>query len=259
MRQSLIRLAPLVVFWGCLALAGCASAPKPEEKRKVSGEVFIASQGGQNYKLGSIEVVVFKLEDVQKMVADSRAEVESTRKGLEAQYLPIRERLDHLESRVQRAKEKLQSLEEPVRKAEADYRENHDLATAKAQAAAHDAQAQAKIELSQYELDLATYRVETYSTVATYDRFPSGKWYFDRLIFPVQKAFTDSNGKFSFELPPGTDFVVGAVAERKVGDTTENYAWIVRVPPAGKEINLNLSNQNLTTTGENGSMVKSKS
>lgn len=52
-------------------------------------------------------------------------------------------------------------------------------------------------------------------------------------LTPAGQAMTNSDGKFSLQLPSG-DYVAVAAAEREVGAETEEYEWELPVTVSGK-------------------------
>ena len=61
------------------------------------------------------------------------------------------------------------------------------------------------------------------------------------------KTRSDSDGKFTFELESGGDYVISGYGERTIAKDTETYNWIVplTIPKKSKDLEVFLSNQEL--------------
>jgi hypothetical protein len=79
-----------------------------------------------------------------------------------------------------------------------------------------------------------------------------GNKYYEALPEPSMITQTDASGKFEFDLPASTAWVVSACASRLVGDSDEKYCWFVK-PKLEKEILLN--NNNMFGTYSDDSLI----
>ena len=91
------------------------------------------------------------------------------------------------------------------------------------------------------------------------DFYYTGAFYFGLLLNPIQTAETDADGRFIIEVPQQGAFVIGAKAQRSVGDSTEHYYWLLPVSLGGQQkFSQNLSNSNLTSTTGTSSLIHTK-
>jgi len=91
------------------------------------------------------------------------------------------------------------------------------------------------------------------------DIFYTGAFYFGLLVNPIQAAETDADGRFVIEVPQRGAFVIGAQAQRSVGDSTEHYYWLQPVSLGRQQkFTQNLSNNNLTSTTGTSSLIHTK-
>jgi hypothetical protein len=81
----------------------------------------------------------------------------------------------------------------------------------------------------------------------------SAQPFFESLPKPIATAKTDSNGRFHLQTKrAANEIVLGAVANRKIGDSTEYYNWLV-APETPSDVTL--SNDNLTTSASQQSII----
>jgi len=91
---------------------------------------------------------------------------------------------------------------------------------------------------------------------ASRDFYYTGAFYFALLQNPIQTAETDADGRFVIEVPQQGAFVIGAQAQRSVGDSTEHCYWLQPVSLGGQQkFSQNLSNNNLTSTPGTSSLI----
>ena len=95
-----------------------------------------------------------------------------------------------------------------------------------------------------------------YNLLHEQDKFVSGAFYFDGLPQPLVTTQTSSDGKFTIEIPTKGNFAMAANARRTVGDSTENYYWLIKVSLDGAAKRaIMLSNNNLTSEGSSDSLI----
>jgi hypothetical protein len=84
---------------------------------------------------------------------------------------------------------------------------------------------------------------------------PSPQLFFELLpARPVATTKSDSDGKFTMELPRPGEMVLGATTDRKLLKSTEHYYWMVKVTPEA-ETSITLSNDNLADSGSPQSLI----
>jgi hypothetical protein len=202
-------------------------------KGTLHGQVFVSSKGGENFKLGAVQVALFARDAIDILLT-----------GLK-NYADI----------------KIQQLRGPV----AEAKTTLDQAEA-SEGAASNAVTQAIMARGDYKeaeharnlaLEAAANARKQYSEISDKLRFYySGAFYFGFLQSPVQTAETDADGKFVIEVPQTGTFVIAAEARRSVGDYTERYYWLQPVSLGGKrEHTQNLTNNNLTSVTGTSSLI----
>jgi hypothetical protein len=79
----------------------------------------------------------------------------------------------------------------------------------------------------------------------------SMSYYFSELPPNIAQTYTDAEGHFVVYLPREGNFALAAHATRAIGDTKEEYYWLVRVSLGGAATGkITLSNDNLATTAQ---------
>lgn len=217
-------LLPLCI--AMLALASC----QPSES-DVSGQVFIVTKGGQNYKLGLVEVKVIP-EDPLKPYIQSKLD---TAKRQLADLAPITKNLKREYDQASEERDSIYQLYLEHILSDS-YEKRYDKAK-----------------------DVVEDKMQSYLTsLRKLGSYIDAPFFFDDLPRSIQKGKTDADGKFSFKLKPGR-YAIVASASRQVVDDTEKYYWIVWLTVAsGQENKVTLSNDNLFDTSCSECVVKQK-
>ena len=212
---------------------------------KVNGEIFIVSQGRENFKFGLVEVCAIPEEKMLDWIEgkENKAKVESVKSKKAYDY----------------------ALSEKNR-AERDYNDSKAYTERLYQAAMADILNGSKFQAYRRASDVAGVKASevdnksanlTKAIVAYYFWF-SPEFYFDGLKQCEVTAKTNSDGKFSLTLPR-KKYALAARSERKVLDGTENYFWLIWVnPEALSETPIMLSNDNLMSTNPAEKVVEIK-
>jgi len=225
------RLILIALILTAFALGGCN-----ERKGELSGEVFIVTKGGHNYKLGLVPIALYSLETLKPY-------------------------LDQKEQQAQTELARLGPLAEAA-KSEMDAKD-------KAKAAAFDVYLKGiSSEANKSVLEAAHNQADKrwqaamgayYSLLDEQSKFVSGAFYFDGLPKPLVTTQTNSDGRFTIEMPTKGDFAIAANAYRTVGDSTEHYYWLIKVSLDGAAKKaIMLSNNNLTSEGSSDSLIGMK-
>ena len=218
-----MRLSILVII-GAFSVAVCfADTPKGS----VSGQVFVATRGGDNFKLGDVEIAAYDFQLVLEYVEHRRAQARELAEGM----TPV---LDATRA----AKEKAEVDAETARKAAWNH---HDYSGNNPQVKAAEEAADKLQSLNR-----------SARWGAIYSR--SGLFYLENLHDPVATTRTDADGRFSLPLPPGK-FVLAARADRRIAETEETYCWLVTVTVSAEPVSLNLANANMTSGDDPTSLV----
>jgi hypothetical protein len=183
--------------------------------REIQGQVFIVTKRGQSIKLGLVEVFAYNRGEVDEALKKVDERLKRSREGSRV----ISEAADKL---VKQAEEAAPPLSD-----------------------AHNEAFSLKLDLMDFQHLLK--RRENYLF--------SSQPYFAALPTPVARAKTDADGNFVIDVPLLGQFVIGARAQRAVGDEIEHYAWLITTDRAGSQ-KLTLSNDNLTSAGGENSLLK---
>jgi hypothetical protein len=221
----------------CIALLGCNGHIVNGGTPKIEGQVFVATAGGQSYKLGDVTVYVYSLSNLQKYLAD-RAKAANHDAAV---LSPI----------VDEGEKDVKEAERVEKEAESAWISSRGQDTDRSEKAFHDAEADADKVRDLYQ---DAQHAQTYTL--------SGLFYFDGLskqtdIPVVASARTDADGKFSIELPADTtgDIVLAARAERRVVDSTEAYCWMLRVDEEDRKTKINLANATMSSGNDPHSLI----
>ena len=219
----------LITLLLLVSLSGC----KPKETT-LSGQAFIVTQGGENIKLGLVEVQLIEKDAVKEFIQKKETEIDP-------KITAIQREIEDATTNYQKTKilfnydnhlSDTPEYKEMLAKADAFNREigSQNLYT--------------PVDLAFARLCRATNAVEQFSTT---------KDYFDSLILPnFQRTLTDADGKFYFSYPQDRNLAIFAKAERLVNGKIEKYFWLVNAPSGIEKAQLFLSNNNLVFTDPDG-------
>lgn len=234
-----------------LCLIGCKPANGPTQKapvqqpiveREVQGQVFVATKGGANIKLGAVKVSIYPPDDLKALLDDARS---AQSVGMEKLEKKLSEAMS-----IQRAAE-----EELIAGQKAEANAKKSLAAlpvpSSVQTFGYDprkeqlkpfeqrveASRQRALNAERVVLDVKSERAR--NTVSAQVMAALPKW-----PTPLFRAVTDADGQFRVMLPAAKEFVAVVFAERKVVSEVEQYLWVETLPANGKGPVI-LSNQNL--------------
>lgn len=228
---------PLASVAAALAAALLSAAPA---EVPVTGDVFIVTKGGQNVKLGLVEVRVIPERQVSA--------------ALPARLAKHRGELDRLRQALATA-----SADESILRMETTTAE-FELKTARLNTRGHGARktkdpeklevaerAQAAFDAKQLEcFKKEAERISIEREIASVN---AGALMVRDWPAPLIPTKTDADGKFTTKLKPGK-YAVVAASKRMIGDTTEEYYWLVWATfVRGHDNRIMLSNDNLFETG----------
>lgn len=192
-----------------------------ESKGQVEGEIFVVTKGGQNYKLGLVTVALIQMDKLKPHLARKLAEKIAA--------------FDKLKPKRDAAFAKMQQATQAERNAEDAYLKDINSRTAR------DAHNKAQIEAQAASKVWQALMDEN----ATYGK---GDHVFRDLPASVVTTQTNSDGKFAIDVPGKGEFAIAASSSRRVGETSEFYYWLIRIPMDGSaKKTIMLSNNNLTS------------
>ena len=200
---------------------------------KIRGQVFIATNGGQNIKLGLVDVSAYTSSDFEKKI-NSIAELgREMRKNL----------LAISNDRLQ----KFSDLDAEFKKFESEY-QAASLAyfSNKNDEQARDRYADLGIRRSGANSPadlLESARLELNSSLHAIDGTKKLGFYTQKLKGPVDSGKSDADGNFELTLPAGK-YVFVANAKRMISGENEFYDWIVKVNVNSQTKRIMLGNDN---------------
>jgi hypothetical protein len=217
LRNRLLRSSRLVLGFGMVVYLECNCS----RDRALNGEIFIVTSGHESVKLGLVEVLAFQPDSLGRTVQSVKKKLP----GEDARFNPVYAQIESLERRAKAAEEE----------------------ASKAMSAAPDVWKRA-FDLSN---DCGTLAVQA-KLHSSYLKSPGP--FFESLPTAIASAKTDSDGKFTITVPRSGETIICAAADRKVGNSSEHYYWIVKAPPGRKAL-IALSNDNLATSASPQSVI----
>lgn len=166
---------------------------------QILGEVFIVTKGGQNLRMGLIQVMVFESKIIRSYIEERLVLQQKSREELKPQWEEAIRVYDSAKDAVSKTK--------PYRTDDGREIDDSD----------RHGKVMALIEKkSNYE-----------SMYRKYHSFLEGSFFFDELPKPLRIGKTNSEGRFRISVPRGIEAVIGATASRSVGERTETYYWLL--------------------------------
>jgi len=213
---------------GVITVTGC--------KKEISGEVFIVTNAGNSVKLGLVEIDLLSEEVTRHCVEQKLAEQESVAQQLDSQITNIKSEIDRLDKAMKGFQDQLDWS------AVSQESETYPSASIE-KLPAYKRYSLVYSNYQQAEFGLDTMREKLTAAQRARREFPQGDYFFSGLPSPVAHTQTDADGKFSISVPASGSFVLAAQAQRIVGNSTEHYYWLEKIP-AGSHVKLTLSNNN---------------
>lgn len=205
----------------------------PPAAYEVTGEIFVVTKGGVNFKLGLVNVQAFEKSVIDKFVAEKNREQGNLLKEVGLKMDEINKEIDAYKP------------------------------TAEAAVKAFSA---AKYGSTTYERSYQTWKTtiqiegQKSSNLAPLlreqDKLFSGSFFFELLPKPKLSVQSNSDGRFRFSVTRDVEVIIAASAFRTVGNSVERYFWLVPVTrPDGASTEITLGNNNLTSVQGGGSLI----
>jgi hypothetical protein len=223
----------LILAGGTLMIAWPTVETLFERNRELSGEVFIVTKGGQNYKLGLVPIALYSLETLKRYLDQKKQQAQTE--------------LARLGPLVEAAKSEMDAKNKTKSAAFDAWLHSHysDPNRSALEAARNEADKGWKAAMGEY-----------YRLLSEQSKLASGAFYFVGLPEPLVTTQTNSDGKFTVEMPTKGNLAIAANAHRSVGDSTEHYYWLIKVSLGGAAKKaMILSNNNLTSEGSSDSLI----
>jgi len=268
----MIRFPSLFSSLSFLALAVSApvtlAAPKSAPVQKatppvqINGQIFVVTEGHESVKLALVMVGQISESDIVKVNGAWKTEVEKRRLLLSQQLADVSQQLrdskrtlDTLKEERQRAGEK--SIECAMTISTTSPRYHEEFAQCSARPDIKEAQEkavslQARLFDGQLDKQIVALRGQLNSLMGEFDKMSLPivplDAYQDHITAVVK---SDADGKFSFSYKPDQKVVLFAQSSRRVGTSSENYRWLVRLPArrSSDSLQLMLANDNMDVSG----------
>jgi hypothetical protein len=228
-----------------LAQGACA------REGELSGVMFIATKGGENVKLGLVEVRAIPEEVMKAHIGRKRTAAQQALASVRSEYERAFKERTEAESTVTAIEQTdtvkkhlpswlfFEKREEPVTEW------GGDTVTARKWKAA-------RVRRETAEREWASWSERT-------SRWTSVEYYFADLPASEQVAKTDADGRFTMRLDRKRRYALAATSRRQVGDDTETYHWLTWASLDGKASGrIMLSNDNLADVDHPGAVVSKR-
>ncbi|MGD0815964.1 MAG: hypothetical protein ABSA83_20415 [Verrucomicrobiota bacterium] len=266
------KLVAIIIVAGMIGLIGC----KPSET-KITGQVFIVTQGAENVKLGAVEIVLIEKKQVVDYLRERKIDIDADIKNHKqelADALKSIETANVNEAEVSNQVERLVrahpfgssglEVESGLVRAEAShYWVGLEMAFGLVQASpqpqfeggtiTEDAYTVANNFADQQNKKLKDAHEAVTSAELKADNlkewlkhFPTTEDYLSGFQpVAIKKTLTDADGKFYITCPCDTGITLYAKAQRQVGYRAEHYYWLIGAPTHSESGPFILSNNNL--------------
>ena len=236
------------------------------QEKEVSGSVFIVTQGGENIKLGLVQLRVYNHADIEvlaKPILDKykgvladryqalNAELEAGSR-IENQRNENQRRVKENSARlVQWAEERRKTIDgsstEDMNRLISELNQKQaELEPLAAMEKQLNEEYDAALKRTQHALEA----VKSVKDECLYEIYE--KLYMN--LTAVTSVKSDADGKFRFKVSRHGDYVLAANATRRAGKDEEKYYWLLKLGEIQKSEELLVSNDNLLT-GSSGTSV----
>ena len=199
----------------------------------LSGQVFVSSRRGENFKLGAVQLGLFARDAMDTLLP-------AIKKNADNKIEQLRKAIADGDAARKQAQVNKNAASDAVTQAIMAGR-NY-----RAEGQARDSAIQAWVDAERRNSELND----------ELNFCHSGAFYFAFFKSPIRTAETDADGRFVISVPKTGAFVVAAEAKRSVGGDTEQYYWLQPVSLEGQQqLTQNLSNNNLTSTTGSSSLI----
>jgi hypothetical protein len=227
-------------------------------KGTLSGQVFVATNGGENVKFGAVQISLFDRAATDLLLA-------AVNNFAQIKIRLQTERLAAANSAQKRADVRQQAaLADLAAEEEAPHEEGDatvwqrisGVSGSDGTPASNDATSKEAIRAAREEAEVASNAadaaLEETGKIVDPATYRSEDFYSSFLQSPIRIAETDADGKFAMEIPKTGAFVISARAERLISEKIDRCYWRVPVSLEGQQQRIqNLSNSNLIrTTGD---------
>lgn len=216
MKRISISLFFLLIFLGFLG------------KINITGEIFIVTQGGQNYKLGLVKVGLIRYDKLKPYIEKKAIEASDNIKYIYDDYRELKDSISVYESLIDKGTAISDSW------TEYDQPNSDD-----------------QIKFLNMLIDMERKKIQLKVRIAPYEKiylkYVSGEFFFSNMPKLEDSTKTDSDGRFNLTAQTNKKYFIVAEASRSVGEKKENYYWMIEYPNSSFHSNqkILLSNDNL--------------
>jgi hypothetical protein len=274
------KLIAILITAGTVGLLGC----KPSET-KITGQVFIVTQGAENVKLGAVEIVLIEKKqvvdylrerqiDIDADIKNHKQELADALRGIETANANEAEVLNQVEQLVRafpfwQAGDSHHSagleVESGLVRAEASHywvglgmesglvraypqpQFEGGTITEDAYTVANNFADRQNKKLKDAHEAVTSAELKAGNLKEWLKHFPvTDDYLLGFRPMVIKKTLTDADGRFSIDCPRGKEFTLYAKAQRQVGYRTEHYYWLIGAPTHSESEQSILSNNNLT-------------
>jgi hypothetical protein len=218
------------------------------EKGTLTGQVFIATKGAENMKLGAVSVSLFDGDAIDNLLGGLSAFASAKSRQLQLDIVRAQTMEQQAATALERAQAAKEEAEAKAEKSHELFRRGLPLSDGARMQVDADKQAlsEAKEILDSARSTALGASAERRSLLAMQAYYHSPSFYFSYLSYPIQTAETDAEGRFVLQLPLTGGFVIAAQAGRSAGTQWESYYWLQPVSLNGQQQGVqNLSNSNV--------------
>jgi len=242
-------------------------AYRNNEKGTLSGQIFVATNGRENIKLGAQRIALFFYDGVNTLLAGLHEFAAAKADRLQIDISAAEEEEEQAELAEKEAKSATEQAKAAVEQADRTERRNQELYRIgigssdglTAIIAAREAGVTARRDLdaareaenrARNAANMARGRIDSLSEEQAY--YYSDAFWFSQLQSPIQIAETDAEGKFEVQLPRTGRWVIAAHGQRMTWNRIEDYYWLQPVSLDGQHKRVqNLNNNNLLRRNQN--------
>lgn len=220
-----------------------------KQETELNGEIFIATNGRENIKLGAVEISLIPEKDIKPFI-DSKANEDEIKRAKE-EYEKIKQKSVDSSARFERAEKKYREQKVSLELNTADSVEEF----AKGFETLNDMRWSSS-EIAETRKQAASDSFTATASLQRLNELTGAERYFTDIPSAIIKTTSNSDGKFSLKIAENGKYALAARTQRIVGDKVEMYYWLIWIEADGMPKSIILSNNNLITGDSLDSLVK---
>jgi hypothetical protein len=238
-----------------------ANTYRNSDKGTLSGQIFVATNGRENIKLGAQRIGLFPYDGVNTLLAGLHEFAAAKADRLQIDISAVEEEAGQAKLAEEQAEAAAEQAKAAAEQADRTERKNQELnrigigskdgvtaidaAKEAGVAARRDLDAAREAEnRARNAVSMARRRIDSLTDEQAY--YYSDAFWFSQLQSPIQIGETDAEGKFELQLPRTGKWVIAAHGQRMTRNRIESYYWLQPVSLDGQHKHVqNLNNNNL--------------